>query len=181
MSPGGDKMQGLGENSEVAPLERSKVYTATGDAVLRKEFRDPLLGQLLEDKYLIEEVIGWGGMSVVYRARHVLVDRIVAIKTVKFRADERPDIWQRFQREIVTLSRLSHPNVVTVYDCVVGKDGQPYVVMDLIKGYTLDDVLLEKGACPCGSCAASVHRWPRQSIMPTVTMSFTVTSSRPTS
>jgi serine/threonine protein kinase len=141
-------MQGLGESNEVAPLERSKVYTATGDAILRKEFKDPLLGQLLEDKYRIEEVIGWGGMSVVYRARHVLVDRIVAIKTVKFRADERPDIWQRFQREIVTLSRLSHPNVVTVYDCVVGKDGQPYVVMDLIQGYTLDDVLQEKGRLP---------------------------------
>ena len=87
-------------------------------------------------------------MSVVYRARHVLVDRVVAIKTVKFRADERPDIWQRFQREIVTLSRLSHPNVVTVYDCVIGRDGQPYVVMDLIQGCTLDDVLQAKGRLP---------------------------------
>jgi tRNA A-37 threonylcarbamoyl transferase component Bud32 len=103
---------------------------------------------VLEDKYLIEEVIGWGGMSVVYKARHVLVDRIVAIKTVKFRADERPDIWQRFQREIITLSRLSHPNVVTVYDCVIGKDGQPYVVMDLIQGCTLDDILQDKGRLP---------------------------------
>jgi serine/threonine protein kinase len=148
MSPGGEAMQGLSEDNEVAPVERSKVYTATGDAIVRQQYQDPLLGQVLEDKYLIEEVIGWGGMSLVYRARHVLVDRIVAIKTVKFRADERPDIWQRFQREIITLSRLSHPNVVTVYDCVVGSNGQPYVVMDLIQGCTLDDVLQNKGRLP---------------------------------
>ena len=141
-------MQGLSGNNEAVPVERSKIYTATGDVIAREQFKDPLLGQLLEDKYLIEEVIGWGGMSVVYRAKQVMVDRTVAIKTVKFRADERPDIWQRFQREIVTLSRLSHRNVVTVYDCVVGKDGQPYVVMDLIQGCTLDDVLVKFGRLP---------------------------------
>ncbi|MBS1990470.1 MAG: protein kinase [Cyanobacteria bacterium SZAS LIN-3] len=138
-------MQGQSDGSQVEPLERSRVYTATGDAIVRTNYKDPLLGQVLENKYRILEVIGWGGMSVVYKARHVLVDRLVAIKTVKFRPDERPDVWQRFQREIITLSRLSHPNVVTVYDCIVGHDGQPYVVMDHIQGCTLDDILQSAG------------------------------------
>jgi serine/threonine protein kinase len=68
---------------------------------------------------------------------------LVAVKTVKFRVDERPDIWRRFEREVKTLSKLSHPNVVTVYDCVIGRDSQPYVVMDYLKGSSLDQVLLE--------------------------------------
>jgi len=138
-------MQGQSEGNQVEPVERSRVYTATGDAIVRENYKDPLVGQVLENKYRILEVIGWGGMSVVYKARHELVDRLVAIKTVKFKPNERPDVWQRFQREIVTLSRLSHPNVVTVYDCIVGNDGQPYVVMDHIQGCTLDDILQSAG------------------------------------
>jgi serine/threonine-protein kinase len=105
--------------------------------------KDPLIGTVLDDKYHILEVLGFGGMSVVYKAMQEPVERLVAVKTVKFRVDERPDIWRRFEREVKTLSKLSHPNVVTVYDCVIGTDSQPYVVMDYLKGSSLDQVLLE--------------------------------------
>ncbi len=105
--------------------------------------KDPLIGTVLDDKYHILEVLGFGGMSVVYKAMQEPVERLVAVKTVKFRVDERPDIWRRFEREVKTLSKLSHPNVVTVYDCVIGADSQPYVVMDYLKGSSLDQVLLE--------------------------------------
>jgi serine/threonine protein kinase len=104
--------------------------------------KDPLIGQVLDDKYHVLEVLGFGGMSVVYKAMQEPVERLVAVKTVKFRVDERPDIWRRFEREVKTLSKLSHPNVVTVYDCVIGRDSQPYVVMDYLKGSSLDQVLL---------------------------------------
>lgn len=106
--------------------------------------KDPLIGTVLDDKYHIIEVLGFGGMSVVYKAMQEPVERLVAVKTVKFRVDERPDIWRRFEREVKTLSKLSHPNVVTVYDCVIGADSQPYVVMDYLKGASLDQVL-ERG------------------------------------
>jgi Serine/threonine protein kinase len=89
-------------------------------------------------------VLGWGGMSVVYKARQDPAERLVAIKTVKFRVDERPEVWRRFEREIRTLSKLSHPNIVSVYDCIVGDDGQPYVVMDFLRGHSLDQILQEK-------------------------------------
>ncbi|CAN5432343.1 hypothetical protein BH11CYA1_BH11CYA1_19660 [soil metagenome] len=103
--------------------------------------KDPLIGKVLDDKYHILEVLGFGGMSVVYKAMQEPVERLVAVKTVKFRVDERPDIWKRFEREVKTLSKLSHPNVVAVYDCVIGTDSQPYVVMDYLKGSSLDQVL----------------------------------------
>ncbi len=124
------------DNMTEALLEEEKRFQ-------EKIRKDPLIGTVLDDKYHILEVLGFGGMSVVYKAMQEPVERLVAVKTVKFRVDERPDIWRRFEREVKTLSKLSHPNVVTVYDCVIGADSQPYVVMDYLKGASLDQVLLE--------------------------------------
>ncbi|MDP3510369.1 MAG: serine/threonine-protein kinase [Candidatus Melainabacteria bacterium] len=123
------------DNMTEALIEEEKLFQ-------EKIGKDPLIGQVLDDKYHILEVLGFGGMSVVYKAMQEPVERLVAVKTVKFRVDERPDIWRRFEREVKTLSKLSHPNVVTVYDCVIGRDSQPYVVMDYLKGSSLDQVLL---------------------------------------
>jgi serine/threonine protein kinase len=108
-------------------------------------YRDTLIGTVLDGKYRIESFIGYGGMSIVYKAIQEPIERAVAVKTVKFRIDERPDVWRRFEREIKTLSKLSHPNIVTVYDCVIGDDGQPYVVMDYIQGESLDEILSTQG------------------------------------
>lgn len=108
-------------------------------------FKDPLIGTILDGKYRILSVLGFGGMSVVYKAEQELIEKFFAVKTVKFRVDERPSLWQRFEREVETLSKLSHPNIVTVYDCVLGEDGQPYVVMDYLEGQSLDQVLQQRG------------------------------------
>lgn len=146
--------QALADESEHAQYDDAQALsrdlqssTETG----RKTYKDPLIGRCLEDRYHILSVLGWGGMSVVYKARQDPIDRLVAIKTVKFRVDERPDIWRRFEREIKTLSKLSHPNIVTVYDCIIGDDGQPYVVMDFLRGRALDQVLAEEGRFNLGS------------------------------
>lgn len=133
---------GLGSSEERAG---GSPYHSGVTATDFKNFRDPLIGATLEGRYHILSVLGWGGMSVVYKARQDPLDRLVAIKTVKFRVDERPEVWRRFEREIRTLSKLSHPNIVSVYDCIVGDDGQPYVVMDFLKGQSLDQILQEKG------------------------------------
>jgi serine/threonine-protein kinase len=109
------------------------------------DFTDSMIGTVLDDKYKILSVLGFGGMSVIYKAEQILIEKLVAIKTVKFRVDERPVIWRRFEREVKTLSRLSHPNIVTIYDCVIGDNGQPYVVMDYISGQSLDQLLHKKG------------------------------------
>ncbi len=100
---------------------------------------------------MVEERIGSGGMSVVYRARHLRLNRAVAIKTLKLQIDTKPVYRERFQREIDSLSALNHPNVVTVTDCLIDDQGQPYVVMDLLKGKSLDKMLSEQGplTVPC--------------------------------
>ncbi|MBK9279358.1 MAG: serine/threonine protein kinase [Candidatus Obscuribacter sp.] len=136
----GDAGSGLGSN-----LGSDSEGSGRGLTGNIQKYKDPLIGSYLEDRYHILSVLGWGGMSVVYKARQEPLDRLVAIKTVKFRVDERPDIWRRFEREIRTLSKLSHPNIVSVYDCIVGDDGQPYVVMDYLKGRSLDQVLQDDG------------------------------------
>lgn len=109
------------------------------------------MGVVLDGRYIVEEMIGSGGMSVVYRAKHLRLNRAVAIKTLKLQIDSKPIYRERFQREIDSLSALNHPNVVTVTDCLIDEEGQPYVVMDLLKGKSLDKMLSEQGplSVPC--------------------------------
>ncbi len=113
------------------------------NAVLSQPIKDPLVGtKLAGGRYEILEVLGEGGMSVVYKAKQELVDRIVAIKTLKLQLLTDPMLIKRFDREVKTLSRLNHPNIVTVYDCIVSETGQPYFVMDYLQGHSLQDLLL---------------------------------------
>lgn len=106
---------------------------------------DALIGTTLSGRFDIVEVLGYGGMSVVYKARQLPMNRFVAIKTIKLDAKSRPAIAERFKREIETLCLLNHPNIVTVYDCIFGDDGQPYVVMDYLRGKNLDGLVLSDG------------------------------------
>jgi serine/threonine protein kinase len=104
---------------------------------------DPLIGTLFADKYEIISLLGEGGMSRVYRARHTLMNRVVAIKLLY----ERPKdsvARARFQQEAEAASLLSHPNVVTVHDFGLTAAGQPYFIMDCLDGTSLCDLLAEK-------------------------------------
>ncbi|MCW5822076.1 MAG: serine/threonine protein kinase [Cyanobacteria bacterium TGS_CYA1] len=107
--------------------------------------RDPMIGTTLDDRYYIEGILGTGGMSVVYKAVQLTIDRHVAVKTIKLQVDTKPVYRERFLREIRSLCALSHPNVVTVYDCVIGEDDQPYVVMDYLRGKSLDNLIVDEG------------------------------------
>lgn len=106
--------------------------------------RDPLIGVTLDGRFLVEELIGSGGMSNVYRATQLRVNRDVAVKTLKVQVDQ-PVYRERFQREVDLLCTLSHPNIVTVYDCLLGPDGQPCVVMDYLRGRSLEQLLVDEG------------------------------------
>lgn len=119
-----------------------------GSAVVRKI--DPLLGTILDNRYQIIEVLGEGGMSVVYKARQNIVDRFVAVKTLKIQLQTRPVIIERFKREIKSLCKLSHPNIVTVYDIILDQDMQPYVVMDYLTGKSLEEYITRNGPLPPG-------------------------------
>jgi len=101
---------------------------------------DPLVGRTL-DGYKVEEVIGRGGMGTVYRATQLSLGRPVALKVLTSDLATDPQFLERFHREADILSRLSHPNIVTVFER--GEvDGQPYLVMEFVEGGTsLRDVV----------------------------------------
>lgn len=107
--------------------------------------------QQFGDYEFIEE-LGFGGMGVVYKARQLSADRIVALKLIRpdrlsqFRADERESILSRFRNEVQAAAKLEHDNVVSVYD--VGEvDGQPYYAMRFVAGESLKDKI-DEGLLP---------------------------------
>ncbi|HEY9712910.1 MAG TPA: serine/threonine-protein kinase, partial [Chroococcales cyanobacterium] len=103
--------------------------------------KENLLGTVLDDKYEILELIGRGGMSLVYKAKHHVLKSNVAIKTLLPHLVLHPMSLQRFHQEAQAASNLRHPNVITVYDFGTTPDGQPYLVMDYVEGFSLGDVL----------------------------------------
>lgn len=102
-------------------------------------------------RYEIISELGQGAMGVVYKARDPLIDRIVAIKTINLNQalDEREEFEGRFYQEARAAGRLSHQNIVTIYD--VGKSGDvAYIAMEFLQGRELRDVLNEKPMLPVG-------------------------------
>lgn len=105
---------------------------------------DPLIGHTLDDKYRIEARLGIGGMGTVYRARHLLIDRAVAVKVLSQRFVEDEAAQMRFRREAKAAGRLQHQNAVAVTDFGQTTDGYVYIVMELLEGRTLRDVLAKE-------------------------------------
>jgi serine/threonine protein kinase len=103
---------------------------------------DQLRGKLLDNKYLLQERIGTGGFSVVYRATQVPLSRQVAVKVLHpVEASRREQRMHRFQQEIKAAARVHHPNVVEIIDAQLSSDGIPYLVMELLVGHSLSDEL----------------------------------------
>lgn len=100
---------------------------------------DPLIGRTLDGRYLLEERVGRGGMGSVYRARHVLMDRAVAIKMLRPDLSADPTASRRFTREAKSTFRFDHPNCVRVTDFGGTEDGLLYLVMEYLDGRTIGD------------------------------------------
>ncbi|MDI3213508.1 PASTA domain-containing protein [Arthrobacter sp. AL12] len=108
---------------------------------------DPLVGTLVDGRYLIQSRLASGGMSTVYVATDRRLERDVALKVLHPHMTGDPQFLDRLGREAKAAARLSHPHVVGVLD--QGEDDRvAYLVMEYIKGHTLRDVLKEKGALP---------------------------------
>ena len=100
-----------------------------------------MLGELLEDRYLVEEELGAGAMGHVYRARHVRCGRQVAIKVMHRELARVPTIVERFAREALLAARLRHENLVGVLDVGTTRDRQPMIVLELAPGRTLSELV----------------------------------------
>ncbi|MEU6764530.1 Stk1 family PASTA domain-containing Ser/Thr kinase [Streptomyces sp. NPDC046853] len=107
--------------------------------------QDPLVGQVLDGRYRVDGRIAVGGMATVYRAVDTRLDRVLALKVMHPTLAADVSFVDRFIREAKSIARLSHPNVVGVYD--QGADGAyVYLAMEYVAGCTLRDVLRERGA-----------------------------------
>ena len=100
-------------------------------------------GQKINDRYEIVKSIGEGGMANVYLANDTILDRKVAIKVLRGDLSQDDKFIRRFQREALSVSNLSHPNIVEVYD-VGEEDGNHYIVMEYIEGKTLKQLLKKR-------------------------------------
>jgi len=108
-------------------------------------------GRLVAGRYRLSGPIGRGAMGIVWRGRDELLDRDVAVKEVQITSLATPAdaevVYQRTLREARTAARLSHPSVVTVFD-VVEENGSPWIVMELVRARSLDQVIAEDGPLP---------------------------------
>lgn len=100
-------------------------------------------GQKINNRYVIVKSIGEGGMANVYLANDSILDRKVAIKVLRGDLSSDDKFIRRFQREALSVSNLSHPNIVEVYD-VGEEDGEYYIVMEYIDGKTLKQLLKKR-------------------------------------
>lgn len=108
---------------------------------------DPLIGQVIGNRYRITGVIGEGGMGVVYVGEQQMGSTVrkVAVKTLHAHLCKDANILKRFHRECGTVAQLEHPNTIKVYDFGSTPDGTLYIAMEYVAGHSLSDVLLSDG------------------------------------
>jgi hypothetical protein len=103
-------------------------------------------GEIVLDRYVIEGLVGIGGMGEVYRARHHKLGMPVAIKAITGQLSE--DLVARFDREAMLLARVRHPNVVQILDVGHTKEGAPCIAMEFLEGESLETLLSRRRALP---------------------------------
>ncbi|MEV0664465.1 serine/threonine-protein kinase [Actinomadura luteofluorescens] len=113
--------------------------------------------QMLAGRYRLVSLLGRGGMGAVWRAHDEHLDREVAVKELRLPEhldDAGRRTWiARLEREARAAARLRHPGIVTVHDRVTGADGRPWIVMELVRGRSLEDLLKAEGPLPPGRVA----------------------------
>src|SRR2546423_4473324 len=106
---------------------------------------DPLVGQILADRYRILRTLGEGGMGRVYLAEHVKMGRKSAVKVMSPALAPTPEAISRFHREAANASQINQPNVAAIYDFGETSDGTMYLAMEYVEGETLTALLRREG------------------------------------
>lgn len=126
-----------------------KVETCPDDGTLLTPLgKEPKVGDIFAGRYEILDTIGGGGMGKVYKARHNLMKRIVAIKMLLPHLVQNAAALKRFTQEAQAASALKHPHILYVHDFGISDQGIPFLIMDYLEGQTLSTVLQDEGALP---------------------------------
>ena len=114
---------------------------------------DPLIGQVIADRYHVTGLLGEGGMGRVYVAEHVRMGRKSALKVMSPALAAAADAITRFNREAANASRINHPNVAAIYDFGETSDGLLYIAMEFVEGETLHALVQRAGPLPAARAA----------------------------
>jgi serine/threonine-protein kinase len=146
------------DTTRFCPSDGSNVVTiAARDDSIRPSFQnrekkvepaDPwtnIIGKILNRTYQVEEKLGQGGMGAVFRARHLGIGDSVALKIISEEHTQDSVMLARFRREAQAVRRLAHPNAVAVFDFNSTEDGLFFMVMEYVKGQTVEQYLSEQG------------------------------------
>ena len=106
-----------------------------------------MVERVLDGRYALEMLVGSGGMADVYRAKDQLLERTVAVKILHQQYENDTEFIARFQREAKAAARITHPNIVNVFDVGVA-EGRHYIVMEYVPGRTLKERIKEEGPVP---------------------------------
>lgn len=102
-----------------------------------------MIGKVLAARYEVLEKIGGGGMAVVYKGKDLLLNRVVTVKVLREQFVSEDDFIKRFQREAQAVAKLSHPNIVSIYDVGHEQDFH-YLVMEYVEGQNLKEIIVQK-------------------------------------
>ena len=108
----------------------------------------PLIMQpaFVDGRYVVERLLGSGGMAQVYLTRDEILDRHVALKVLRDQYAEDDEFTGRFRREARSAASLSHPNIVSIYDQGRSEDGAYYIAMEYVPGGTLKERIRREGS-----------------------------------
>jgi serine/threonine protein kinase len=123
-------------------VRRGKVTRFQASQILKGKIKALVLGS-----YILLEPLGHGGMGVVFRARHTLMERTAAIKLLPPTLNKNPENVKRFLREVKAAAQLEHPNIVQAYDAGTA-NGRYFLAMECVQGITLDRVIKQRGRLP---------------------------------
>jgi serine/threonine protein kinase/FixJ family two-component response regulator len=113
---------------------------------------DPMIGRLLDNKYEIIKTIGGGASGQVYKAKHLTMNILVAVKILAPQLSTQPELVRRFEREARAAGVLRHKNVILVHDLGITEESQPYMVMEYLNGFSLAEMLEKNGKLSLNDC-----------------------------
>ena len=113
-----------------------------------EESSDPMIGLILAGRYRLLAKLGEGGMGVVYKARHITMNRLAAVKVLTSEVSRNPEFVARFRREAEMACYFEHPNAVTVYDFGEAENGLVYLAMKFIDGEVLASIIAKEVRLP---------------------------------
>lgn len=106
---------------------------------------DEYIGLVLNEKYQLTELLGKGGMGAVYRGRHIIIGKTVAVKFLHAEFASNKEVVKRFYREAQTAAAIGHDNIIDVMDVGISHKNEPYLVMEFLEGENLGDMLARTG------------------------------------